>query len=257
MYVITHKNFDTSLLPKGYKPILVGAYFHENSYGFLEDDNGDNISKWNKQFSELTGLYWLWKHNKDNYVGLSHYRRYFSEDGRSKMPVIGNKPSPMSLTKLNENLNGFDWIIPKKENIGHGNVWQQFADSHHIKDLEITERVIHEKTPEYDEAFKKIMHGDELAPYNMFYTSAERMNEYAKWLFAILFEVRKRVDISQYDRYQQRLFGFLSERLFNVWLLKNEDNKIKYLAVYNTEGDWITVYRKKIINKLKKIKFAK
>ena len=50
----------------------------------------------------------------------------------------------------------------------------------------------------------------------------------------ILFEVEKRVDISKYDSYQQRLFGFLGERLLNVWLVHRKP-KIKYLATYNSD----------------------
>lgn len=73
-----------------------------------------------------------------------------------------------------------------------------------------------------------------MSPYNMFYTSKENMDEYCEWLFNILFEVEKHSDLSGYDDYQRRLFGFLGERLFNVWLMHHSNLKIKYLTVYNT-----------------------
>ena len=45
----------------------------------------------------------------------------------------------------------------------------------------------------------------------------------------MLGEVEKRVDISSYDVQERRVFGYLSERLFNVWLAKlfTENNGLK------------------------------
>ena len=45
-----------------------------------------------------------------------------------------------------------------------------------------------------------------------------------KWVFTILFELEKRIDISNYDNYQARVFGFLSERLFNVYIENKKNN---------------------------------
>jgi len=54
---------------------------------------------------------------------------------------------------------------------------------------------------------------------NMVITSKTLYDEYCSWLFDILFEVEKRTNIENYDDYQKRVFGFLSERLFRTWLL--------------------------------------
>lgn len=51
---------------------------------FLTDEvhEGDNIDKLNPWYCELTGMYYMWKHEKADIVGLEHYRRQFlGKDG--------------------------------------------------------------------------------------------------------------------------------------------------------------------------------
>ena len=79
-----------------------------------------------------------------------------------------------------------------------------------------------------------IKHNDMASFYNMFYTTKKELNDYCKWLFSVLFEVEKRTNVEKYDGYQQRLYGFLSERLLNVWL-DHRNARIKYLPVYEKE----------------------
>ena len=61
----------------------------------------------------------------------------------------------------------------------------------------------------------------------MFIMDKKLFNEYAKWVFFILEELEKQVDISNYNDYNKRIYGFLSERLFNVWIEKHQELKIK------------------------------
>lgn len=61
-----------------YQPIHVGKANTLDDYGFIGDNQGDNISQFNRLYCELTGLYWGWKHLNEDYIGLCHYRRYFS-----------------------------------------------------------------------------------------------------------------------------------------------------------------------------------
>ena len=70
----------------------------------------------------------------------------------------------------------------------------------------------------------------------MIITRKNIFDDYCKWLFDVLFEVEKRVDISDRDDYQKRIFGFLSERLIKVWLIKNE-YKVKEQNVKMMDSD--------------------
>ena len=45
------------------------------------DDTGENISKENRRYNEMTVLYWAWKSyaqlGNPEYIGFMHYRRHF------------------------------------------------------------------------------------------------------------------------------------------------------------------------------------
>lgn len=240
MYVITHKHFDYQRLPVGYVPLLVGANKNANPDRFLTDNTSENISDKNASFCEETGLYWMWKNIDDRYLGLSHYRRFFAPfKNRRELDwhVLIHGTSPKAeLSFLNGFLqSGVDWIVSQPEKMPLGSVGAQFSAVHHRRDLDITAKVIDDLYPEYHDDFEEVIyHNSWVSLYNMFYTSKEEIDAYCQWLFDVLFEVEKRTDISNYDAYQQRLYGFLSERLLNVWL-HHRQPKIKYLPVYEVE----------------------
>ena len=58
-------------------PIQAGAALTDIKIAKVSDDTGDNISLKNPKYCELTALYWIWKNDMADYVGLSHYRRHF------------------------------------------------------------------------------------------------------------------------------------------------------------------------------------
>ena len=55
----------------------------------------------------------------------------------------------------------------------------------------------------------------------MFVMRREFLDAYCAWLFPVLLDVEERLDISGYDAYNSRVFGFLSERLLDVWIVTN------------------------------------
>ncbi|MDF9444652.1 DUF4422 domain-containing protein, partial [Limosilactobacillus mucosae] len=140
----------------------------------------------------------------------------------------------ISLKELDRLMKTTEWILSEPEQGGEGTVKQQFENFHHTDDLAITRQVIKELSPDVIPAFDQVMQQSQISFYNMFYTSKSEMDAYCDWLFKILFEVEKRTDISNYDQYQQRLYGFLGERLLNVWL-KYRQASVKYLAEYQTD----------------------
>ena len=61
--------------------------------------------------------------------------------------------------------------------------------------------------------------------FNMFVMRRDLFDQYCEWMFSILEEIENRVDISGYDAYEARIYGFVSEILLDVWI---EANKINY-----------------------------
>ena len=249
--VITHKDYE---FPHSacYRPLFVGekiAIGLKNEV-FYRDNSGINIAEKNSSFCELTGLYWAWKNGvfeNNEYVGLVHYRRYFA--GKA---LYLKKKQIASESELLTILEKYDVILPRKRNYFIESIYAHYQHAHHIKDLDLTRGVITELQPEYLESFDTVMQGRKLHLYNMFVMPSEKASEYCHWLFSILFELEKRIDVTQYDNYQKRVFGFIAERLFNVWILYNQLN-VKYLPVVNLEGENLI---KKGLNLLKR-KFLK
>ena len=69
MFVITHKKLFLKI-PRGYNIIGVGKYGRESTPYILNDAVGDNISKKNSNYCELTAIYWIWKNYElPDYIG--------------------------------------------------------------------------------------------------------------------------------------------------------------------------------------------
>ncbi len=226
IYVCTHKKF---IKPKEdiYVPIRVGSALGDD-FGYLRDDEGDNISFKNGSFCELTGVYWVWKHAKSDIVGICHYRRYFMTENKAIL----------SAADMTEYLKEYDAIIPAGQAVPAESLWEQYKNWHNISDLEITREVISEKYPDYLESFDRVMKDRIISVGNMLVAPKKVYDEYCSWLFDIIFEVEKRVDISKYDSYQYRLFGFITERLMRGFFL-NGEYKVKEIKVEMVAPDEI------------------
>lgn len=223
IYVCTHKKF---IPPKDtlYVPIQVGSALHDK-LGYLCDDTYDNISKENPYYSELTGLYWIWKNDKDSdIVGTAHYRRYLVDDNKN----LYNEGQIRLL------LMSYDIITTKLLELDYP-YYDAFNGKHHSKDLDILENVIKNLRGEYLKDYQEIIHGKRTYFGNMFIMKKKLYDEYMQFLFPVLLETQKLVDMTGYNGYQKRLFGFMSEVLLYVFV-KHKQLKVKESLVGMSGG---------------------
>lgn len=224
IFICAHKEVQLPQHPY-FLPIQAGAALHEPISGYQPDNEGDNISAKNPNFCELTCHYWTWKNLRNvDIVGLNHYRRYF--DFTRKWPQLSADKHFIStedfLNKdyifpdLDKILQKYDIILPVARHWRVSNT-QQYGEYHIAKDWEILRQIIKERHPNYLPAFKRTMdHSNKSVGYNMFITHWKHFDAYSEWLFDILFEVERRVPPID-DPIQSRIYGYMSERLINVF----------------------------------------
>ena len=231
LLVASHKEYDMPDDPM-YMPIWVGARINP-SKNYTPDNTGENISRKNKNYCELTAIYWAWKNLESDYIGLCHYRRYFK--GKKRFPVNGKQIEILSKDETESLLDKYDVILPRKRNYYIETTYSQYVHAHHRIDLDTTRQIIEELYPEYVEMFDKLMNKTAGHKFNMFIMRRDIFDNYCDWLFSILFELERRLDISGYSVNDARVFGFVAERLLDVWI---ETNGISYgeLPLVNCES---------------------
>lgn len=224
IFVCAHKEVELPQHPY-FLPVQAGAALHDRIPGYQPDSEGDNISQKNPHFCELTCHYWAWKNLKGvDIVGLNHYRRYF--DFQRKWPQFSPDKHFTTTKKflsqaycfpdLEDILQHYDIILPVARHWRVSNT-EQYGSYHIAKDWEMLRQIIKERSPQYLPAFEKTMdHSNKAVGYNMFITHWKHFDEYSTWLFDILFEVERRVPPID-DPVQSRIYGYMSERLINVF----------------------------------------
>lgn len=229
--IATHKKYWMPSDPM-YLPLHVGREGKEE-LGYIGDNTGDNISLKNNNYCELTGVYWAWKNLRADYIGVSHYRRHFV-----KKRIRGSKQKKViTQIQLEQILEKADIVLPKPRNYIIETNYSQYAHAHHAKDLDVTREIMREKYPEYVPSYDSYMKKTSGHRFNMFIMKRKYFDEYCAWLFDILFELESRLDISGYSKNDARVFGFVSERLLDIWLdaqnLAYMDVHVEFMEIQN------------------------
>lgn len=233
--VAAHKNYVMPQDQNLYLPIFVGKDLHPDvNHTFQGDNTGDNISIKNAHYNELTAVYWAWRNLDADAVGLVHYRRYLSLHKQKNLATILTQQQTESL------LQQHDIILPKKRNYYIESNYSHYVHAHHAEPLVLTRKIIEQDHPAYLSAFDQVLRRKSAHMFNMFIMKKKPFDEYCQWLFDILAKVEQNLDISDYNQYETRVYGFISERLLDVWLAVNHQYRTTEVNfVYMEKQNWL------------------
>lgn len=191
-------------------PIQVGADLTTQRICEVCDNIGNNISYKNQQYCEVTALYWIWKHDTSEYIGLGHYRRHFEVDDKM-------------LRKLSCSDIDVVFTIPIFD---FPNVREVYRRDHVEKDWLVMMEAIQVLFPEYLASALELQEGNFYYAYNMFIMRRPILDGYCQWLFPILEYCEMHCE-EKVETYHKRYIGFLAEHLMAVYFLHHEkDYKI-------------------------------
>jgi len=235
--VASHKAYR---MPQGdiYLPLQVGAALHPDlDLGWQRDDEGDNISQKNGSYSELTGLYWLWKNCDADYKGLVHYRRLLGTNDaahrRAKDPYDRLAQEDELLRLLSQK----DIVVARRRNYYIESVYSHYSHTFDGGQFDAMREILSETTPEYVAAWDDLMQARGAHIYNMFVMPGSLFDEYCGWMFDKVDRLVEKIGPMD-DAFQARYPGRVSERLLDPWL---QTRGITYteLPVVNSEPvDW-------------------
>ena len=260
-----HKDDESiNIFKKYFTPINVGANTNHIKNEILKDNSLNNISDKNPYFCELTALYWAWKNNKNDYVGLMHYRRVFLKPQniflKTFKKIINNLRINLNRfsikhyylkniddSKLEKNLKdlnsylekdieSYDIFMPKPLYLDGLTIEEQFNEVFPKNTfLSAMIEITLEFYPEMKDSLKKTMQRKDMSAFNMMIIKREFFEEYMEALFRVMFKVEEKFIFDKNDLYKQRMIGFLAERFLNIYMdyfiSENSGIKKKYLEV--------------------------
>lgn len=255
IYVVCHKE---SYVPENpyLFPIQVGTSIASKKLdGMLHDNEGENISDKNKMYCELTAQYWAWKNEEADYYGFFHYRRYFAfdpklnkDDGWENIVYEQITDGVIDEIKLEpdvmrELITKYDVISVQGRKYPRILEEGQILDVYHEygkaifqrrEDLDVTLKILKEKYPEFKAAAEQYMNSSIAYECNMFIMRKEIYYQYCEWLFDILFEAEKQIDMTWYSVEEYRVMGYLAERLCGIYYTYLKQQHVKTFELPKT-----------------------
>ena len=247
---------------------LSHTWLHSSMTG---DDTGDNISDKNRNYSELTGIYWAWKNqnilNNPDYIGFMHYRRQFCFDESLLKNILQRRGISVqsqnnliflngvnefsdeeisllfSKELINKSIVDYDIIAPCiTTEITQLEKFKTRNDLLVYSDIEKTIEIVSRLFPEYSDSLNSALNTHYNYLFNMFIMKNRIFDECCNFIFTTLFELEKFISYEGRNANQKRLFGYVSEVLFTAFFIrKTHDhyriNNLKIMFEANYSND--------------------
>ncbi len=201
-------------IPQYVHYLQVGRDCCNYSMADIVDNVGDNISGKNGNYSELTGLYWMWKNKLDlkepeesfQYYGFEQYRRVLCLPEEDILRLADND---------------IDVILP------YPLIYDPNIHAHHERyikpcDWDALEKALNELHPEYMPCFKEILDQRFLFNYNVIFAKKKVLSDYCEWLFPILERVEE-LSVPKGIERNDRYIGYMGETLETLYFMRNKD----------------------------------
>lgn len=252
-------------------PIQVGYEETHIDMGIQRDNEGDNRGNKHPYYSELSGLYWLWKNVDAEYKGLFHHRRaltvleeslssrihyyykfvkcalavYFknkefikSYEVRLANVTYKNEVDNFISTLIQKYLKKFDIIVPIPYKFWPMSIQRFFSIKIEDYIFQIVNDILDEKWPEYKKYWCKTLYGRNLYYANISIMRNHVFELYSNFIFGVLDLLEERLKREKYyisfceEKSMSRKFGYIGELLTNTFIIYQRDKGVRIKEFY-------------------------
>ncbi len=250
LFCLSHDdNHFQTIKDLNYIPVVTGL----GNYGkeWIRDNTGENISKKNTYYGELSFHYWYWKNklnlDSNKWFGFCHYRRFWRQINElhmeeatefkkqiiksipqewEKHQIILIKPFYINDLKLSKVLKrGLNLILKKPQLIinknlrtinFHFDMWH--GKGNLKKAIDLLEK-------EDRDDFNHFVNTElSFNPFHMFFSNSPKLvNNYYNSLFSWLSKCEKLFGFDNLKGYETRIYAFIAERYMSYWFKKNSN----------------------------------
>lgn len=225
IFICSHVMFKPMVSNPSYKVLFTrnGTYDGDELEGlkaYCYDGDKDD-----RYWSESCTFKWICDHaDLSDYVGICHYRKYFS--------FMDNIPN------MEEVFSDHDVVCGNPMRMRNG-VLRQYSACHNVKDMKVLMEVLSDKYSDFGVQFYNFLNGKLLYPFQMSVMRREDFLDYANFIDSVLSDFLERIGgdiearinadrngyLGKYKNksagfaYQQRILGYLSERLTSGYIM--------------------------------------